>query len=620
MASAGKVSPITRGNWSGTESYTRLDIVSSGGSSYIAKKDSVNVPVSNTEYWQLMAQGGVSSADNISYDNATSGLTGTNVQSAIDEMVEKVESTASKEYVDAFAKSMEYDEDTSMLSLKDANGDTLSEVKIEGGGGGSGSTINGLTKEASLFGKEATLSYNGSVIKRTTISALGSFSFTGVQPLGVLTVSATDGTDTAETTVNATQWSYYECTLSLYSLYGYHINPNESDPDARVTYLSDCKNASYTPAFMNFATSTFEYGDWTEDEFFMPKSCMLKYDGTVDYYLNENDNTKKLDGTASDVANTSYGGNAMMEWGRDGKRIYWKIVPDSNADGGKVYICDKQLDSGFKDFNFRDANGKLIDHFYTPKYNGSLVDGKLRSLSGQSLIKSYTATQEVNYALANNPSGKQMWYIEQWVDRMLINLLLVLMCKSTNTQEKFGYGNIYYNPTSEAAMINTGTMNDKGMFFGKKSSTTHDGVKVFGMENYWGNQWRRTAGYINDNGTQKVKMTWGTNDGSTTTGYNETGSGYLTVSGATPAGTSGGYISKAKFDPITGITPYYSSGSETTYYADGLWFNNSRVNFAIVGGGVNAAFLCGAFCASLDDAPSGASWIVGVSVSCKPLG
>lgn len=91
MASAGKVSPITRGNWSGTESYTRLDIVSSGGSSYIARKDNINVPVSNTEFWQLLAQGGVSSADNISYDNTTSGLEAANVQSAIDEVVEKVE-------------------------------------------------------------------------------------------------------------------------------------------------------------------------------------------------------------------------------------------------------------------------------------------------------------------------------------------------------------------------------------------------------------------------------------------------------------------------------------------------------------------------------------------------
>lgn len=81
-----------------------------------------------------------------------------------------------------------------------------------------------------------------------------------------------------------------------------------------MTYLSDCDNSSYTPASMNFETGTFSYGSWKKDEFFMPRPCMLKYDGTVDYYLDPNDYSKKADGTASDMANTSYAGNAMMEW------------------------------------------------------------------------------------------------------------------------------------------------------------------------------------------------------------------------------------------------------------------------------------------------------------------
>lgn len=34
--------------------------------------------------------------------------------------------------------------------------------------------------------------------------------------------------------------------------------------------------------------NSFNYGDW-ENVFFMPKPCMLKYDGTVDYYLDPND-------------------------------------------------------------------------------------------------------------------------------------------------------------------------------------------------------------------------------------------------------------------------------------------------------------------------------------------
>lgn len=46
----------------------------------------------------------------------------------------------------------------------------------------------------------------------------------------------------------------------------------------------------------------------------MPRPCMLKSDGTVDYYLDPDDYTKKEDGeTPSDIANVNYNGNAMME-------------------------------------------------------------------------------------------------------------------------------------------------------------------------------------------------------------------------------------------------------------------------------------------------------------------
>lgn len=49
---------------------------------------------------------------------------------------------------------------------------------------------------------------------------------------------------------------------------------------------------------------------------------MLKSNGKVDYYLNPNDYTKKLDGTTSDIANPNYDGNAMMEW----PKIWFKYV------------------------------------------------------------------------------------------------------------------------------------------------------------------------------------------------------------------------------------------------------------------------------------------------------
>jgi hypothetical protein len=47
---------------------------------------------------------------------------------------------------------------------------------------------------------------------------------------------------------------------------------------------------------MNYTTNEINPGSWNlTDDFFVPRSCMLKYDGTVDYYLDEDDETKKED-------------------------------------------------------------------------------------------------------------------------------------------------------------------------------------------------------------------------------------------------------------------------------------------------------------------------------------
>jgi hypothetical protein len=91
--------------------------------------------------------------------------------------------------------------------------------------------------------------------------------------------------------------------------YGWHVDPSESDPADCISYLADAIGA--TPAAMG--ASTFSYGSWA-GAFFLPKPCMLKSDGTVAYYLDPNDYSKKADGTASDVANPDFDGNAMMEW------------------------------------------------------------------------------------------------------------------------------------------------------------------------------------------------------------------------------------------------------------------------------------------------------------------
>ena len=409
-------------------------------------------------------------------------------------------------------------------------------------------------------------------------------------------------------------------------VYGFHINGSESDPASKVTYLRDAIGA--TPAAMNFTAGTFSYGSWA-DAFFLPRPCMLKSNGKVDYYLNPNDYTKKADGTASDIADTTYDGNAMMEWGRDGKKIWMKIVPDIDHNGASVYIADHQADADFHDWPFHNSAGQSMDHFYTAIYNGSIVSNKMRSMSGQTVSKSKTANQEIAAAQLNNSvAANLMWNTELNCDITLINMLLILMGKSTNVQAVFGEGlHTGGNETINDGFA-TGVHNAKGLFFGTNSGAISQGsygnaVKVFGMENYWGFQWRRYQGHVMVDGVQKVKNTYGTEDGSTSNSYTvdgaPTGAGYKNTGAATLSGTSGDYIIKEHFTEDGMFPEGALGGSSSTYYCDACWYNNSGVRVPRRGGDSGHGAKVGAFCVGLNDVASGAGWAVGAALSCKPL-
>ena len=411
-----------------------------------------------------------------------------------------------------------------------------------------------------------------------------------------------------------------QATINPYILYGFHID-DITDPDTRVTYVEGCQNYGFTPVHMDFETNIIDGGDWfdvnvvdgvaelSNTPFFFPRSCMLTYAGQVSYYLNECDESKTEGGQTSDYNQTSYGGNCMMEWGQNDKIIYRKVVPDSGSTkSATIYFSDTKLDSDFRDDPFRDKNNELVPHFYTSKYFGSGDATKMRSISGAANFVNGTAQNEIDGARAN---GSNIWDTTTYSQWSLINDLLILMAKSTDTQTAYGKGNC-----SSSGAIAPGAMDKKGMFWGANDGTS--GVKVFGMENWWGNLWRRIRGYINASGTIKIKTTRGTHDGSTASDYNTDGIGYLTISDCTPSGTSGGYISEMKFTPH-GMLPKVASGSDSTFYCDGLWFNNSKSNYAVVGGNYGASLLDGALCVLLNAAPSDASVHIGSALSCTPL-
>lgn len=395
-------------------------------------------------------------------------------------------------------------------------------------------------------------------------------------------------------------------------IYGFKIDQNESDPDSMITYIGD--NVGYTPAHMDFSAGKFDYGSWANAWFIRDlKPCMLRYDGTVAYELDLDDYSKRKDGTTSDVANADFPGNAMVGM----PKVYWKIV--DNGDGtANVYISNMRLDADFHCWSHLDANGKEIDYCYMPIYHGFFDGTRLRSLSGKDASGRQTFQTDFSRVLANNAGSDNIWHMETFSDINLIRMLLLLIGKSTSTQEVFGSGNSSsYVDASNTGVVKSGALDKKGLFWGDTSNKV--GVKVFGMENFWGNTFRRVVGWINDHGVQKVKLTYRQSDGSAVNGYNLNGDGYITISDSAISGTHGNYISKMIFD-THGIFPKALSASATTYYCDSVHFNNALLSAALTGGDTYYASRDGAFYSRIcDDVASFTSPSVAAAVSCKPL-
>lgn len=399
-------------------------------------------------------------------------------------------------------------------------------------------------------------------------------------------------------------------------IYSFTRLKRESIPSEKIVYRGT--NEHYRPAFMDFSSDTFNYGDWENAPFLLKDRlapCAVGFDGELKYFLNPNNLALKEDGSPSDIANASVNNNYFMRF----KLLFRRKRKDANGNT-LVDISNVKINDEYKPYGgFVKPNGTLREYIYLPIYQGSLVSGKCRSISGQVNMNSQTAQNERNYCQANGAGHDMITH----ADREMIEDLSLLMFRNTDFQSVLGQGYIAKTGASGTATtagwcIKSGTMNDKGNFYG--SSATDKGIKLFGIENFYANQWWRVLGEVYVNGVRKVKLCQGTSDGSSVADFNFTGDGYITLSELPMiSGTSGGYISECQTVDDIGTFPVVISGSSSTYECDGMWFNNSGTMVALRGGSSSYGALCGLFYAALNDPASIAHWYFGSSVSFKPL-
>jgi hypothetical protein len=380
--------------------------------------------------------------------------------------------------------------------------------------------------------------------------------------------------------------------LSEGTIYGIKIDKYDSNPSTRCTYLADAE--SMTPAYMDFNTGKFNYGSW-EDAWFVKYNfpCMVKSNGAVDYRLNPNNYAQKEDGTASDIANTSYSGNAMsampLVW-------IWQYQSDRYK---YIYLASYKVNDNFKAYAHQREDGSIANYLYLSIFRGVQVGSstKLRSLSGIKPMYGKTMANEISYAQENG----SIWNIRSWAHRNLMQCLLTMMLCGNDSQVKLGLGN---SPGVGNTTLDTGTLNDKGQFWG--SNINGKQVKAFHQEAVWGDMFERLNGLVYDNGLIKAKMT---------APYNIAGSGYTTVASSVRNIT--GRISGTLMCEY-GDIPVDLEGGVGTYECDNAWFKGGQISICTVGGSCDYYMENGLYCFALSTLATEYGSTIGVALSCLP--
>ena len=352
------------------------------------------------------------------------------------------------------------------------------------------------------------------------------------------------------------------------------IDTTNSNPSTALTYQDD-------------ATSMTAGSDaW--DEWFGCYPVILAQGGTEYKKLNLSDYTKFEDGTSASnyIANTGY--DVMTAFPCLGVKIW--------TSGNYTYVSmtdDTDAESDGYTYYAHTKGTTKKDKFYLGAYKAYNSSSKLYSHSGKTPTVNITLTNSRNYATARG-TGYQLIGFYQ---RTFVQAMYVLKYKNLNSQAALGRG--YVDKTSSGSAVQTGLTNAKGFNYGSTSSgtnTTNNRVKLFGLEDFWGNIYEWMDGCYYNSSTHLTTDP-------TNSKFNDSGSNYVDQGQAYGEedylikiiGTSGaGFISGSS-----------TSGSTSTYYADYYDVGSRLCLFA--GGGWSYTGDAGVFCMNCDPASNSGS-------------
>ena len=317
------------------------------------------------------------------------------------------------------------------------------------------------------------------------------------------------------------------------------------------------------------------------------KRCVLNNNGTVNYYLDANDSTKKADGSVADLTGAS--GNVMVQI----PAFYYKHSLDSND---HEWSISPTAQAGYVLHPAFNRGGIAVPYRYYRAYEGYVTGGKLISRSGVTPTRSLTRAQFRTYAVANGTN----WSMTDWNLLHAVQVLVLTEYGTFDSQSVLGTG----NDSGSDYGITTGQSNVIG---NGSSGASNDNMWMSyrGIENFYADIWEFIDGINIQNYVPYV------NNSLPNTYADDVFTGSYTSTGVTMiTGAENTFVKKVSGE----FFPTVAGGNSATFVTDAFWSaTGNRV--LLFGGHAGSGLSGGAFFLAAADAASTSYVNAGAGVS-----
>lgn len=426
------------------------------------------------------------------------------------------------------------------------------------------------TQEASLEKQAVTLKNGGYTRTAVFSEGMATIIFDS-NFMGECQITASDGMKTGKMKFTAVEDTHeYSLTLKLGVIFSALIDFSKSNPESMVTYTDDA------------AGMEKKFSAWRNQEIFKNLGlCVLK-DGKKLYDLDDNNTTKKKDGTAADI--TTLGNDVMLELPeRLGYMIEWQ---DSGKMLLKVSVTNEPDNEAYNYDAFSLDAYNDCDKIYIGTYKGYCTGNKAYSSSGKAVTVSQTIDAFRTWCRARGTGYQQRTYGSV----KLMQCLYIISHGTLNSQAAVGTG---YVLSTHTAGVKTGGTDaygfDSEVIKASNPSYMTDQnhqVKCLGLEDFWGNYWEFVDGLVSDASRNVLTAKCAADFNTQGSGYENNGNGGVSANIAN-------YMKLPQGGSKAGFTARDVTGSDSTYFTDYAFLSASCL--AVFGGNWDHALYAGAF-------------------------